>query len=314
MNSVLPDYAAGLPDEAILGYIAWYTVTQPIVTHEQLEEMVADLPLSQTILPKAPRMGDAFKRACRYSERKKVPIPGSADTFANFLIRNVTQDADEVERHLVLEIVDEEGKRLEYHVVAQMTFNRTKSNLYVRQLQVDDNLLTLTKETLKMFTDNFDKATKYLDAQVLRLMVRQQLELMSATSVRAQGSVYFIPVASKEQTEGLETLCQRLGNGSAFHSLPLIDTTKQREMVKSAFEKDVHDQAAQLIAELTSKRRNGTALTAKAWEKYQGKFKKLKASAGDYATIVDDELDKVKIEIESLNKNLTEFLTEGLVK
>jgi hypothetical protein len=313
MNSVLPDYAAGLPDEATLGYIAWYTITQPVVTHEQLEEMVADLPLSKTVLPKAPRMGDAFKRACRYSERKKVPIPG-ADTFANFLIRNVTQDADEVERHLVLEIVDVEGKRLEYHIVAQMTFNRTKSNLYVRQLQVDDELLTLTKETLKLFTDNFDTATKYLEAQVLRLMIRQQLELMSATSVRPQGSVYFIPVASKEQAEALETLCQRLGHGSIFHSLPLIDSTKQREMVKAAFETDVHDQAAQLIAELTGKRRDGKTITAKAWEKYQGKFKKLKASAGDYATIVDDELDKVKIEIESLNKNLTEFLTEGLVK
>lgn len=313
MTSVLPEYTAGLSDRAILGHIAWYTITQPRVTHEQFEEMVTDLPLSNSIIPKAPRMGDAFKRACRYSERKKVPIAGT-ETFANFLIRKVTQSAEEVVRHLVLEIVDEVGKRLDYKVVAELTFDRTKGTLNIRQLNVDEALEVLTQETLKLFTDNFDTALKYLDAQVLRLKIRDQLNLMSATSVRAQGSVYFIPASAKEQTEALETLCERIGSGSAFHSLPLIDTTKQREMVKSAFEKDVHDQASQLISELASKRRAGTQITAKAWEKYQAKFKQLKTNANEYASIVDSELDKVKIEIQALDKNLGGFLQEGLVK
>lgn len=313
MSQVLPNYAQGLSDDMILGHIAWYTITKPRVTHEQLEEMVSDLAISKSVLPNAPRMGDAFKRACRYSERKKVPIPGT-ETFANFLIRKVTQNADEVVRDLVLEIVDEEGKRLEYHIVAQLTFDRNKSSLLVSQKHVDDALKTLVQETLKMFTDNFDKAAKYLDAQVLRLMIRQQLDLMAATSVRAQGSVYFIPIKSKEQTEALETLCNRLGSGSAFHSLPLVDTSKQREMVKAAFEQEVHDQASQLISELASKRRQGTQITARAWEKYREEFKKLKKNANAYAGIVDEELDKVKIEIQSLDENLSRFLSEGLVK
>jgi hypothetical protein len=278
-----------------------------------LAEMVSDLPLSKSPLPSAPRMGDAFKRACRYSERKGVPIP-QTDTFANFLIRKVTQNADQVERHLVLEIVDEAGRRLEYHVVAEMTFDRKKSSLLVRQLKVDDTLRSLTQETLKLLTDNFDTAAKYLDAQVLRLFVRDQLALVNATSVRAQGSVYFVPITAKAQTEALETLCQRLGAGSMFHALPLIDTTKQREMVIAAFENDVHEEATQLIAELTSRRNQGKAITAKAWENYKERFNRLKKGAGEYANIVDDELEKVKLEISALDNNLSKFLTEGLVK
>ena len=307
-------YAENLTDDQILGHIAWYTITQPSVTHEQLEEMVTDLPLNKSILPSAPRMGDAFKRACRYSERTRVDIPGT-DTFANFLIRKVTQNAEQVERHIVLEIVDEEGRQLDYHVVAELTFDRTKTAMKVTTKKTGDPALqVLTRDTLKLFTDNFDKAAKYLDAQVLRLMIRQQLELMSATSVRKQGSVYFIPVAAKERTEALETLCSRLGEGSMFHSLPLIDTSKQREMIKAAFENEVHDQAAQLITELTSKRRAGESITAAAWEKYRDQFNVLKKNAGEYAQIVDGELDKVKIEIQSLDTNLGEFLSQGLVK
>lgn len=296
-----------------LGHIAWYTVTKPRVTHEELEEMVSDLSLSKSPLPNAPRMGDAFKRACRYSERKGVPIPGT-DTFANFLIRKVAQNADEVERHLVLEIVDTKGRRLEYHVVAEMTFDRKKTSLKVSQRKVDDTLNLLTQETLKMFTDNFDTAAKYLDAQVLRLFIRDQLALMSATSVRSQGSVYFIPIQAKEQTEALEQLCNRLGAGSMFHALPLIDTSKQREMIIAAFENEVHEEATQLIAELTSKRNQGKEITAKAWEKYKERFNRLKKGANSYAEIVDDELEKVKLEIKSLDNNLSKFLTDGLVK
>lgn len=312
MNPI-PGYAAGMSDSSFLGYVAWYTITQPRVTHLELREMVADLPLSKSVLPKAPRMGDAFKRACRYSERKKVAIQGS-DTFANFLIRNVAQDSTQVERHLVLEVVDEEGKRLDYHVVAQLTFDRTNDTLRVRQLRTDTALQALTDETLKMFTDNFDKASKYLDAQVLRLMIRQHLDVMSATSVRQQGSVYFIPIAAKKQTEALETLCQRLGKGSAFHSLPLVDTTKQREMIKDAFENDVHEQATQLIAEMTLKRQKGSTITAAKFTTYRNQFAKLKKDIGEYATIVDSELEKAKLEIQSLDSNLQKFLTQGLIK
>lgn len=314
MSTPIPGYADAIPDDRLLGHIAWYTITQPNITHDQLEEIVSDLPLNKSIIPSKPRMRDAFKRACRYSERKGLELPGVNDQTVNFMIRKVTQNSKEVVRHLVLEIVDAEGETLEYHDVAHLNFNAEKETLNIRKIKINDTLDAMTQETLSMFTDNFDYATTHLDAQVIRLMIRQQLDLMAAISVRKQGSVYFIPMKAKDRTEALETLCSRLGGGSMFHALPLVDTSKQREMVTGAFEDEVHDEAAQLISELANKKQEGKQITVGAWEKYRDRFNKLKSNAKDYATLVDDELSKAKTEIEALDRHLTEFLTNDLVK
>lgn len=312
MSNPIYGYAESVSEDRLLGHIAWYTITQPHVTHDQLAEMVSDLPLKKSLLPSKPRLGDAFKRACRYSERKNLAYKD--DKFVNFLIRSVSQSTNEVTRHLVLEVVDAQGERLEYHDVAHLKFDRKNTTLHVRKLNVNPELDALTTETLSMFTDNFDKASTYLDAQVLRMFVRNQLDASGATSVRKQGSVYFIPMGAKEQTEGLETLCQRLGDGSMFHSLPLVDTTKQREMVVDAFENEVHDEAAQILAELAEMRNKGSMITSRAFEAYRARYGRLRDNAKQYALLVDNEMSKAKTEIESLDKHLVGLLTAGLVK
>ena len=312
MTTPIPGYAENVSDDRLLGHIAWYTITQPHVTHEQLAEMVSDLPLNKQLLPSKPRLGDAFKRACRYSERKGLSYKD--DQFVNFLIRKVTQSTDEVIRHIVLEIVDSEGETLEYHDVAHLRFDRKKNILNVRRLNLNDELDKLTQETLEAFTDNFDHASKYLDAQVLRLMIRHQLDGMGAISVRKQGSIYFAPLGVKDKTEALETLCQRLGDGSMFHALPLVDTTKQREMISAAFEEEVHDEAIQIITELKSKKVKGSSMTAGAFDSYRIRYNQLKTNAAEYAEIVEGEMVKTKTEIKALDQHLMEMLTEGLVK
>jgi hypothetical protein len=312
MTSPIPGYAENVSEDRLLGHIAWYTISQPHVTHEQLAEMVSDLPLNKSLLPNKPRLGDAFKRACRYSERKKLTYRD--DQFVNFMIRDVAQSTDRVVRHLVLEIVDSEGETLEHHDVAHMTFDRKKDTLHVRKLNLNSELDLLTQETLKMFTDNFDHATKYIDAQVLRLMIRKQLDSMGAISVRKQGSIYFAPLGVKDKTEALETLLDRLGGGSMFHSLPLVDTSKQREMVTAAFEEEVHDEATQIIAELAEKKTKGKQMTARAFEEYRERYNRLKGNAGEYAKLVEDEMTKTKTEIQALDQHLVEMLTDGLVK
>ena len=312
MTTTIPGYAENVSDDRLLGHIAWYTITEPDVTHEQLAEMVSDLPLNKSHLPPEPRLGDAFKRACRYSERKLLTY--QKDQFVNFLIRKVTQSANEVVRHLVIEIVDADGKTLEYHDVAHLEFDRKKNILHVKKLNINPELDALTQETLKLFTDKFNYATKHLDAQVIRLMIRKQLESMGAISVRKQGSIYFTPMSAKDSTVALETFCERLGNGSVFHALPLVDTTKQREMITAAFEEEVHDEATQIIAELTTHKTKKGQMTIRTFEAYRGRYQRLKQNANEYAKLVENEMTKTKTEITALDQHLMELLTDGQVK
>jgi hypothetical protein len=297
----------------LLGHIAWWTVTKPRLTHDDVLTLVTDLGMDAAIVPKPPRGGDAFKRACRYSERKGLPIQYS-DHLANFLIRAVTQTHEDIERHLVLEVVDGDGRQLEYHIAAHLRYDRKSGTLHVGKKKISSDLDPLVDDTLQQFAGNLDEAAKYIDAQVIRRMIREQLTLLHAISVRSGGSVYFIPYREHKTTEALEEFLTHCGPGSAFHALPLIDDKKQREMIQLAFESEVHDEATQLIAELRQARIQEREMTTSAWAVYKDRLSDLNERRQEYSTLVDIELDKAHAEVTALSTALEDYLTSGLIK
>lgn len=313
MTAAMPGYGADLPDELVLGHIAWYTITKPQVTQPEMAQLVTDLNLSPRIIPIEPRPGDAFKRACRYSERSGLDYPLSNDK-ANFLIRSVTTNHDEIERHLVLERVDATGKHLDYTIAAHLNYNRVDDAMSIMKVKLPKHLDELVVETLNMFGTNFEEALKYIDAQVIRRMIREQLEIMGAIAIRKQGSVYFVPMKEKERTLALEKFCQNMGVGSVFHSIPLPDTTKQREMIHAAFEEEVHQEAAQAITELRKLRAIGEPISSKAWAKYRDQLNRLRTNYDSYGSLVNTEMIMAKTELKALSTHLTDFMQEGLVK
>lgn len=313
MTSPLPGYAQGISEDMLLGHIAWYTITQPRLSRDDIFDLVTELGLDPVIVPKPPRAGDAFKRACRYSERKGLTLEFT-DNTVNFLIRSVAQNANEVERHLVLEIVDPEGRHLTYHDAAHMVLDRKKGSLNVSVKRIDDELDALTRETLKLFTAKLKESQEFIDAQVIRRMIRDQLTYMHAISVRSGGSVYFIPYKEHELTEALEQFAAHCGDGSAFHSLPLIDDKKQREMIQAAFESEVHDEATQVITELSNMIDTGKTITVNGLATYKNRFNQVKERLGEYQGLVDVELLKAQTEIAAMETQIADFLVSGLVQ
>jgi len=313
MTSPLPGYGAGLTDDTILGYIAWYTITKPKLTHDDIMQLVIDNGLDPVIVPKPPRAGDAFKRACRYSERLGLDIPYSPNK-ANFLIRPVAQTIEDVERHLVLEIRDPDGRRLTHQTAAELRFERKTGVLHVKMEKLDDDLQPLLEETMDNFASILKDSTKYVEAQVIRRMIRSQLEYMNAVLARSKGSVYFIPKKHKKLMEGLETFTASCGKGSVFHSIPLVDDTKQQELVKNAFEEGVHEQSQQIISELSAYVSQSKEITANAWNDYKQRLVALTHKANEYSELVDFELNQSQTELEAVQAQLQEMLMSGLVK
>lgn len=120
-NSPLTGYGAGIRKETLLGWVAWYGISDPSVKYDDLKQKVTDLGLDVSALPAPLRAGDSFKRACRYAEQKKLPY---GNLFVNTMIRSVSQNTETVERHLVVEIVDADGRRLEYEVAAHLILDK----------------------------------------------------------------------------------------------------------------------------------------------------------------------------------------------
>ena len=313
MTTALPGYGVGLSDDLLLGYIAWYTITKPMLTHDDIVRLITDLGLDANLIPSPPRAGDAFKRACRYSERKGLPIPYT-DNTANYMIRPVAQTLQEIERHVMLEIVDPNGRRLEYHKAAELRFDRTTSKLSISLKRISDDLDPMSKDTLDRFAHELDHATKYVEAQVIRRMIREQLENMHAILARSRGSVYFIPSKHRDKIEGLEAFAASCGDGSVFHTIPLIDDSKQQELIANAFEEGVHEQATQIIAELQAHSSTDKEMTVNAWNTYKVKFDALAAKRAEYEDLVDLELNKASLELEVLQTHLNDFLMSGKIR
>lgn len=302
-----------LPDAISLGHIAWWTIAQPKATHEDIGDLIDKLGMAPKLKPGKPRLGDAFKRACRYSERKGLPIPGT-DNIANFLIRSVTQSSEEVVRHIVVEIVDPDGKRLDYRTTAELTFRRTDETIHVNKMVLISPYSDMADATLQEFFANFDDASKYVDAQVIRRLIRDQLDLANAIAVRRQGSVYFIPVNASDVAHALEEFCRSLNSGSEFVAIPLPDATKYRELVKNAFEEEVHAESLQIIQELNNIRAAGQAIPTGTWNRYNKRLQGLKARLTEYNSLVRFELTKADVEIEKLSQDLKHVIDVGLVK
>ena len=119
----LKGYGAGIKNQPLLGWIAWYTISEPRIEHANLKAKVIELGLDEVTLPAKLRSGDSFKRACRYAGQKKIPLVGTSNV-ANVLIRDVVQDTETVERHMIVEIRDSANHRLEYETAARLTLQK----------------------------------------------------------------------------------------------------------------------------------------------------------------------------------------------
>jgi hypothetical protein len=312
MTSPLPGYGAGLTDELILGYIAWYTVTKPRLTHEDIMDLIVDLGLDVNIVPKSPRPGDAFKRACRYSETSGVPIPYTNDE-ANFMFRPVAQTLEDIERHLIVEVLDPAGRKLSHHTAVQLRFHRGTSELNATVELIDDDLDPLVKEVMDNFALVLQDSTTYIEAQVIRRMVRMQLDNCNAILARAKGSVYFVPKKYKQKMIALEEFLTHCGAGSGMHTLPLVDDTKQQAFITNVFEEGVHEQATQVLTELKTYTAQQKEMSPNKWNDYKIKLTALVDKANEYSDLVDNEFGQAETEIEAVQTHLQDLLVSGLI-
>ena len=75
-----------------------------------------------------------------------------------------------------------------------------------------------------------------------------------------------------------------------FHSLPLIDDRKQREMVQRAIEAETVDAIDKYLVELTDLAKSGRPITPEKYAIMMSEFQTLVARTEDYETLLEDKL------------------------
>jgi hypothetical protein len=276
--TVLDDYReqiADLPADRFIGSITWYTVAASAVTRDQLVDWFDELKLDPAHLPHPIKPVDAF-RAASTDATAVYPLPGGRR--ATLMVREVASTHDEVARHIMRETCDPQGRRLAYDNVGDAVFHRNPARV---ELDLDLAALSADEqphaETLcHSIRNRYTTMSTHLQAQALRAVVRSYLLSLRAVAVRPSGGVYFVHVSRHEALGQLETLVGRFSTASMLHSLPLVDTGKQRRMIGQAFADEVETTITGLvrrIAEENDRAARGTGtISATVYQQLRAQY------------------------------------------
>lgn len=219
---------------SLLGFVFWYSVTSEAeVTRVELENQFKELDIDEAWLPNPIRPSDAFRRATKEIQRRKVQTsdPGK---FQNFLVREVFSDNTAIQRNIVIETVDQSGKRLNYDAkAAVMTLTKDNNDFSISSEH------NTARELANEAKQRFKKYIDYYSAQQIRIMINKYLSSLAPTPVRRNGGIYFIPKSFSKELNKLLLLCDFLQSEGV--SIPLQDTSDNKNMVLSKLEYEIKD-------------------------------------------------------------------------
>lgn len=222
--------------QGMIGHLFWYSIGSQLITREGLKEKFLQSNINEDWLPKEIRIPDAFRRATKECEQKKVAT-SDPKRFLNILIREVFSDQNFVQRNVVIETVDQKGKRLGYNPNGAIIM-LDKQKKEVRSAIPNES--PLMKEVAFKAEQLFRKYSEYYSAQQLRVTVSKILGSLAPTQVRPNGGVYFVPVTYMQELKNLNSLVNSLENSEGF-IVPLFDTTDNREMVNKKLLNDFEE-------------------------------------------------------------------------
>lgn len=291
-----------------LGMLVWYTVVEAAaIEHSTLEAFMTDGSIPEglkTFVPPKPRDDNVFKQACTHVARKR--IPNQDGTFSNLLVRDVSTMAGRVYKHIVVETVDGDNKRLSYTPSIEVAFNPDTSTIEFTDLIWRDDIASCARAAADEIRSGFLQRRGKVNAYTIREMFRKIIGASGATVVRPSGGVYFVQTGRLE----LVDICQQLSEhlpGTSFHLTPLLDDGQQREMLRAAFEAETKGaiearlvEIDELIASGGVTTRKLGALTKEMWE--------LGEKVDEYRALLSVKLDQSDLAFKALEHNMHRLL------
>lgn len=305
------DAIDNLPDEAFLGSLLWFSISNADVNLEVARDELTKAGLNTGNLRKILRPVDGFKKAAREVAHKFKPIDG---VRSELLVRPVGEDGEQSHRHLILErAVVQAGKkrRVFYEKVGEIVFTRgvkkngeysgygvevrrTTSNLSSPLTADEDAWLT---ERLATFEDRFEHLLFYMDSHAVRTFVRDYIDSLAGTCVKESGGLYFVSQRHSDEIDKLGVWVR--GIGSEFHSLPLLNLTEQRMMIAEAFESETIAEVERLGGEIAKILSDPSrTIETKTFDAYGERAAELASRVKTYNDMLDTRSERAHIEVQ----------------
>lgn len=164
--------------KGILGHLKWFNIGKQLIKTNDLRLRLVQSGLDESWMPNAIRPADTFRRATKEIETRKAT--SKTGVFEKYLIQEVFSDKDYVQRNIVVESVNQAGKRLDYNSKAGVIRLEDKKNEPITLISENETAKELCLEAEQKFNiykDNYS-------AQQLRVMVNKILQSLAPTPVR----------------------------------------------------------------------------------------------------------------------------------
>ena len=319
--TVLDGYES-VPEELLLGKLCWYSVPESATT--SYYNFVALL-LANGIndaSPPQPRDVDVFKRACTAAEHKlkepvEIPNPENPTetmtTYKNvrYMVRPSGHDSDYIWRTIVREELDSGEHVLDYTNLGRIKYVRSDGTIILEGLAMNraEKVQDVVEGVRRYYKENIDLLTAY----GIREFTRRNLERnLLAISVRPSGGIYFVQRDQFQALEAIETVVNSV-EGATFHSLPLIDDGKQREMLRHAFEDESVGEVDRLLGEMAEiLKDDDKKVTEKRFLAFKEEFDAIRGKVVEYSDLLDTAMVGTASRLEIMQDSLMSLL--GRVK
>lgn len=305
------DAIAALPQEAFLGSLVFFTITNADVNLTDAYKAVEALGLPTTRLPDVLRPVDAFSKAAKEFGHK---FPAQDGVRSEIMVRPVGADGEQVHRHVILErAVIERGKkrRIAYDKVGELVFTRgskvkgeysgygvsaRETTEFVSKALSEDEAGWITAR-IDTFQSRFDHLLNYMDSHAVRTFVRETVYDLSGVCVRQSGGLYFVRQDHADKVNALKAWTESIY--SEFHALPLLNLGEQRDMILSAFEDEAVAEVERLMGEVNKILSDpNRTIEAKTFDAYGLRAAELSARVGEYNSMLGARADRAAIEID----------------
>ena len=306
MPNILDNYVKQVQkrDVELLGLLAWYSVPSTAeIEYADFIKLIADndAPISKM---KPPSPNNVFRRACSHSKLSKQPGPDD-DITCNYMFRDVSYDKTYIYKALVEEQVDKDNHTLDHRVIADIHFDKGTHNILCKTKIAHDDYARPALDALMAAMEGFvqNKGTKIHDL-IIRESARRALEgpLMSV-GVRPGGVVYFVSTDKADELAALEAVINGVPEAN-FHILPLIDDSKQRDMLKEAFEEESIGQTRELMSEIAKALENSDGVPASKFISLQEQYAKMKDKMDAYKKLLNDSLTEADTTLTLANQQI----------
>lgn len=247
-----------------LGNLIWWSVAQEgrpsrVRLHE-LQEWVGELRLDCPSMPR-PHGAHNFRAATGNLTRHYVDDDG---LDAELTIKEAAANNEWISRQVMKTTKDVRNARLVTLKVAEIRFYRptrtskgrragsevAKPSLHPELSGTDaQQVLALIED----FRTGYAERSEYVSMAALRRVVRDFVTLKcDGVLVRPSGGLYFVEARWAQELHRLTKLIDRFGPEAGSHTIPLIDTPQQRQMVSAGLAQALIDDCRDIVTTATT--------------------------------------------------------------